>query len=242
MWKKGLLIFFLTQSAWAYNLTQDFKQGFYWASLPITIHVDESDKGRKDTIEQLARDAMGEWESRTGLTIWSMDTGTSNIIRWSNNFAAETKMDPVSVLAVAIRYTNGPYFAKTEIVINGSHPLNHELNHLLTTITHELGHTMGLDHSENLQALMAPTLQDPYMGLHSDDIRGMTEASQQTEHRQLTKYVSPLAYEQKETKQPISCGSVGVVGPTTSGGILSMAMGMLIAFVRKILKKFKSLL
>lgn len=242
MWKKSLLIFFLTQSAWAFNLTQDFTQGFYWANLPITIQVVEPDNAKKTTIEQLAKDAIGEWESRTGLTLWSMNSGTTNIIRWSNNFAAETKMDPVTVLAVAIRYTNGPYFAKTEIVINGSHPLNHELNHLLTTITHELGHTMGLDHSENMQALMAPTLQDPYHGLHSDDVQGMEEAAKETEHRQLIKYVSPLAYEQKEVKQPISCGSVGLVGSAGSGGMLSMAAGMLIAFIRKIFKKFKSLL
>src|SRR5690606_20329255 len=121
----------------------------------------------------LAQDAVGEWESRTGLSLWSFEEGTSNIIRWSNNFASETKMDPISVLAVAIRYTSGPYFARTEIVINGGHPLNQDLTHLLTTITHELGHTMGLDHSENPWAVMAPTLQSPYRGLHADDIQGM---------------------------------------------------------------------
>lgn len=241
MWKKLVFTFFIALPAWGYNLTQDFTQGFYWLSLPITIKVDDVDATRKTTLEQLAQDAVGEWEARTGLSLWSFDAGSTNIIRWSNAFAAETKMDPVTVLAVAIRYTHGPYFAKTEIVINGGHPLNHELNHLLTTITHELGHTMGLDHSNHPEAVMAPTLQDPYRGLDADDVQGIAFTTSETEKRQLTKFVSPLAYEKSESKQPLSCATVGVAGSAGSGGFASLALGMLIGFVRKILKKFKSL-
>lgn len=241
MWKKLIFIFLLSTPAFGYNLTQDFIQGFYWASLPITIKVEEEEPSRKTTMEQLAQDAIGEWEARTGLKLWSFDTGSTNIIRWSKNFAAETKMDPVTVLAVAIRYTHGPYFAKTEIVINGGHPLNHELNHLLTTITHELGHTMGLDHSDHPEAVMAPALQDPYRGLDGDDIQGMTYASSETQKRQVTRYVSPLAYEKRETKSPVSCATVAVGTSAGGGGAVSLGLGMLIAFIRRIIRRFKSL-
>ncbi|MGE3609069.1 MAG: matrixin family metalloprotease [Bacteriovoracaceae bacterium] len=246
MWKI-ILAFIFCSSSWAYNLTKDFTDGFYWASLPINITVVESDVNRKSTMENLAKQAINEWQTKTGLSLWKFISSTSsqatpNVIRWSTNFAAETKMDPSSVLAVAIRYTNGPYFSQTEIVINGNHFLNMNTSNLLTTITHELGHTMGLDHSNNPYAVMAPTLQDPYTGLNNDDLQGMASAVSETEHREQTNYISPLAYQKEnKTTQALSCGTVGIVG---SGGasqsILSLTVGLLIGLVGRILKWFKS--
>lgn len=243
MWIKWLLLFTITLPAWGYNLTQDFLNGFYWATLPINIVVEDSDSSRKNVLVKLAEESIGEWERKTGLTLWDLTaSGSSNMIRWSTNFAAETKMDPNSVLAVAIRYTNGPYFARTEIVINGEHYLNSDMDNLKTTITHELGHTMGLDHSNNMMAVMAPSLQDPYLGLHSDDVSGMVEAHSQTENRQITRYVSPLAYEQKTESQPLSCGTIGPASAIGGNAFLSLSLGILIGFVRRIWSWFKSLI
>jgi hypothetical protein len=246
MWRKWILIFSLTTHAWGYQLTSDFMNGFYWASLPVNIMVVESNPSRKELLENLAQTAISEWETRSGFTLWSfLRTGTTNIIRWSTNFAAETRMDPSNVLAVAIRYTNGPYFAKTEIIINGNHVLNQNQTYLRTTLTHELGHTMGLDHSDVEEAVMAPTLQAFYSGLHQDDVQGMQAAYTETEYRQLTRYVSPLAYNKEtQTNQPLSCGTVGVAnqsGQVSYQGLFSLLTGLLIAFVRKALQWFKSL-
>lgn len=239
---KWLLCFSMVSSAWAYNFTQDFTNGFYWATVPINVMVVDTNESRKSTIQRLAEQAISEWETKTGLSLWDVtSSGTSNIIRWSTNFASETRMDPNSVLAVAIRYTDGPYFAKTEIVINGGHSLNMNLSNLLTTITHELGHTMGLDHSNNMLAVMAPTLQNPYNGLHSDDIQGMKDANSQTEERQITRYVSPLAYKTETTSSPLSCGTVGTAGSTGYSGLISLGIGLLIGSLRKVVKWIRSL-
>ncbi len=243
-----LLSMLITPSVWAFQLTSDFLNGFYWASLPISITVIESDPTRKQTIETLAKSAIGEWETRTGFNLWDFTKTTStqassNIIRWSTNFAAETKMDPNSVLAVAIRYTSGPYFARTEIVINGNHFMNFDINNLLTTITHELGHTQGLDHSENSAAVMAPSLQSNYVGLHSDDVKGMKSAYSVSNERQVTGYISPLAYSEEKQSSPLSCGTVGPA--TASAGVnggVSLGFGILIAFVRKVFMKLKAFL
>ncbi|HXH29929.1 MAG TPA: matrixin family metalloprotease [Bacteriovoracaceae bacterium] len=243
MWIKWILIFSVSLPAWAYNLTSDFQNGFYWASLPIDITVVDRDETRKRLIETIAKRAIGEWESSTGLSLWDYkESGTSNVIRWSENFGQETNMDPLSVLAVAIRYTVGPYFAKTEIVINGSHFLNHDLDHLYTTLTHEFGHTMGLDHSDSSLAVMAPTLQDPYNGLQGDDVQGLQVAQNEMVDRQVNRYVSPLAYsKESSTTSPLSCGTVGASAPAGGGAMVSLAVGMLIGFVRKIFLWLKSL-
>lgn len=248
---KWLLLCSLSLPAWGYKLTQDFTNGFYWAQLPVNFTIVESDPSRASLITQLAQGAISEWENRTGFSLWDLTSGgTSNIIRWSTNFAAETQMDATSILAVAIRYTDGPYFAKSEIVINGNHPSFNtsfaSINrmNLGTTLVHELGHTMGLDHSENMMAVMAPTLQYPYNGLHSDDLNGMGDAHAQTENRQITKYVSPLAYSKEISEStPLSCGTTGAATPIASQNHLgSLAVGLLIGLVRRIWKWFKSLL
>ena len=243
MWIKWLTLFSLTLPAWGYNLTQDFVNGFYWQSLPISITVVDDNASRKSLLNTLAQNAVSEWERKSHLSLWDITgSGTNNIIRWSTNFAAETNMDPTSILAVAIRYTNGPYFARTEIVINGGHYLNQDRTNLQTTITHELGHTMGLDHSNDMMAVMAPTLQDPYMGLQDDDLSGISDAHAEMEQRQITKFVSPLAYsKEKASSQPLSCGTVGpATASTSANGFISLGLGILIGFVRKIIGWFKS--
>lgn len=244
MWLKWILPLLISLPAWSYKLTPDFSNGFYWNTLPVGIVVVESNPERKSMLEDLAQAAIQEWEQRTGFALWDYGaTGTKNIIRWSTKFAAETQMDPSSVLAVAIRYTNGPYFAKTEIIINGNHELNKYENYLRTTLTHELGHTMGLDHSDVNAAVMAPTLQAVYYGLDDDDVEGMTDTYNQTQYRQLTGYISPLSYSSSEEKQAMSCGTVGVTSAQGSGfqGTIALAGGILISFIRKLASWFKSL-
>ena len=245
-----IFIFCITIPAYAYNLTQDFTNGFYWASLPVKFIIKESDPARKELLTKLTEAAIKQWEEETGLAIWELALeGTGNIIRWSSNFGAETRMDPASVLAVAIRYTDGPYFAKSEIIINGTHSAFNSMfdstnnMNIGTTLVHELGHTMGIDHSEVSEAVMAPTLQYPYTGLHTDDLDGMTDAFAQTEKRQTTRYVSPLAYsEETKSTQALNCGSTGpATGGMSANAFLSLVSGLLISFVRKLTKWFKSL-
>lgn len=248
MFKRWILLFTISLPAWSYNLTPDFTNGFYWASLPINFVIVDKDPVRKEMLKELAASAINDWENETGYSLWNLQEAASkNIIRWSTNFAKETRMDPTSVLAVAIRYTNGPYFAKSEIIINGNHsafntqfPSINKAN-IGTTLVHELGHTMGIDHSENMLAVMAPTLQYQYSGLHPDDIAGMRDAFDQTEHRQVTRYVSPLAYEQEtSSSQAMSCGTTVPV-QASGNGMFSLGLGILIPFVRKFLSWFKSL-
>jgi Matrixin len=248
MLMRWIIVFSISLPSWSYNLTQDFINGFYWASLPVKFVVVDTDPARKQLLSQLANAAVSEWENDTGYSLWDITTNSeTNIIRWSTNFADETKMDPTSVLAVAIRYTNGPYFAKSEIIINGSHaafnspyPSINNIN-LGTTLVHELGHTMGLDHSDNLLAVMAPTLQYPFNGLHPDDLDGMKEAFLQTEDRQVSRYVSPLAYSKvNQSGQPLSCGTTGPLH-VSGNGLFSLGLGMLIPFIRKLSQWFKSL-
>jgi len=240
MWKTLLFIFALIPSAHAYKFTRDFQNGFYWRNLPISISVIENSPM---PLAELTAQAVNEWQRLTLLDIWNIVPAgeSSNIIRWSDNFYQETKMDELSVLAVAIRYTEGPYFARTEIVINGKHVHNKNVDYLFTTIRHELGHTMGLDHSDVMDAIMWPHLQPGYgVGIHQDDRQGMIAAYDIMVDRQLTRYVSPLAYEDSSEAQGLSCATVSLTPMATGQGLVSLVLGILISFVRKLKSIFKS--
>lgn len=238
--------------AHAYRLTEDFSNGFYWASLPVEFMVMDSDPDRLALIEGLALEAVGEWEESLVENLWSVSAqqgspvANRNIIRWSTRFAAETGLSESSTLAVAIRYTGGPYVARAEIVLNGSHPLNSFPNQLRTVLVHELGHTLGLDHSDVGEAVMAPTLQINYEGLHWDDEQGMASTVLETKRRQAIGYVSPLSVRTEESsKSALSCGTVdigGGDGPTGGGPgspMLSLGLGLLFALAA-FLPAFKS--
>lgn len=206
----SLFIFLFSLKAFSYKFTSDFNNGFYWSNFPLQFQVKDTNLNRKTLIESIVAKSMEEWESATGFSIWTLLTGNQSaghIIRWSTNFTQETGMNSFSTLAVTIRYSEGPYFVKSEIVINGENSTNLNPSNLATVITHELGHTIGLDHSENPQAVMYGNLVLGYQGLSQDDINGMSEVFFISQKRQAEGYVSPLAFSKEVQNSPISCAS-----------------------------------
>lgn len=239
--------------AWGFRFTSDFERGFYWGSLPVRIDVVAANASDGNQLASLVSQAINSWESSTGTEIWDFVSGwspssrTGNSIRWSNNFAAETGYDPSITLAVTVRYSTGTYFSKTEIILNGQNAsLRSNSNNVLwQTILHELGHTIGLDHSDQF-AIMAP-----YVGsansLQFDDIQGMSSLIDATKNRQVTGYVSPVAASKEQNaSQFAACGSIGGLSGGSSGGgsggasrfLFSLFLGFFIFLIKPHRKKF----
>lgn len=233
-------VFSVTQ-AQGYQLTEDFVNGFYWQSLPVNMLVIDSDSNRLSMLKRLTDEAVVTWENVGIQNLWTMSaqqvaSARGNSIRWSNNFAADTGLDPNSILAVTIRWTGGPYIARSEIIINGNNAINQSESNLRTVILHELGHTLGLDHSQFSNAVMAANLILGFNSLHSDDRAGIKAVTDETLRRQATGYISPLAGSEETTSEsPLSCGTVDMTGGDGSGGpgnaLFSLALGLMMALV-----------
>lgn len=246
----AVLFFLITLSnAHSYTFTDDFKKGFYWESFPIKMTRFAVDQTDAYYLQALVDQSVDEWESAIGQDIWSVspversDQVSGNFIKWSENFGEETGYDPSRTLAITIRYNKGTFFEKTVIILNGKMATlrQNSMGNLKTTLLHEIGHTIGLDHSEMRGALMYASLGQTSF-LTSDDREGALAAIGEHLKRQETGYISP--YSTSEEKG-MACGSVidiaksGGSGGGGSNFIGSLLFGVLSALILTRTKKRK---
>lgn len=231
---------FLSFKVQAYTFTQDFMKGFYWQSFPIQMNKFATDPNDGAMLEELTNQAVQNWENASGKNLWdftAVQTSSSysgNYIRWSDNFGAETGYDPAKTLAITIRYNQGTYFQQTVIILNGSLSYLRQNwgNALRTTILHEIGHTLGLDHS-SANSVMAANLSS-LTALQPDDIQGVNAVVDETIKRQSTGYISPYSATSTEEKSLLpTCGTVedSGNGPGPKNGAINFMISGFIGFL-----------
>lgn len=235
-----IITFFLlvAHSVTAYRFTDDFNLGIYWADLPIKVIKLATQSSEGNLLNNVVARAEDEWERVVGLEIWDVESGYTsdtsiarNTIRWSTNFGAETGFSPETTLAVTIRHRLGTYFEYFEIILNSENPLlkNNTNDMLYKTMIHELGHVVGIGHSERSPAVMEPTLMG-YQNLQVDDQEAILAIQSETQRRQEVGFVSALARSSDNETNALACGSVSF-GEPPKGGPFQIILGFCIALL-----------
>lgn len=174
------LAFLIANHLFSYEVTQDFKLGYHWTGFPLSVRVIEKNLYQKSLTQAAVSEAIVLWEQNYGSQIWSLNevdnVNTDIDIYWVSNFEEKTGYDEYETLAITIRHSHIPYIKKAEIVLNSQRLSISEMNNLITVLVHELGHTIGLDHSLDQEAIMyARVSLDQYVKLElaDDDVRGL---------------------------------------------------------------------
>lgn len=143
----------------------------------LTYHFENGTPDLAGTSEEvIVENAMAEWVLHAGLTF--TETGTVGLdnsldIAWeSGDHGDGSPFDgPSGTLAHAFfpQYGGEMHFDEAETWTSGG---GGGID-LFAVAVHELGHALGLSHSENGSAVMAPYYAGAITGLHADDIAGI---------------------------------------------------------------------
>jgi hypothetical protein len=151
-----------------------------WSKLDLTyFFVSGTDKLSGDSERELVRDAFGLWADQTPLTFTEVDNPNEAdiLIRWAEgNHGDGDPFDGAGDILAHASYPN-PYQERQVIlhfddaerwVDSATQDVD-----LLTVAAHEIGHNLGLDHSDNPNALMYPAYTGPHRFLSQDDVAGV---------------------------------------------------------------------
>ncbi|OWA54902.1 putative Interstitial collagenase [Hypsibius exemplaris] len=152
-------------------------QGSKWDKLDLTFKIGQYSRTlSRKAVDEIIGKAFSYWSKPSGLTFTQVDSGAADIVIL---FARGEHGDlspfdgPQGVLAHAFfpDFGGDTHFDDSE---RWTQSARNGVN-LLQVAVHELGHALGLDHSDVAAAVMAPFYDgfNPKFELHTDDIAGI---------------------------------------------------------------------
>lgn len=153
-----------------------------WSRMDISYYfINGTEKLEGDSERELVRQAFDLWAAQTPLTFTEVadETGAGIVIGWASGEHGDG--DPFDGPGDVLAHASFPNPYQERLVIlhfdDDERWVNSETRNvdLLTVAAHEIGHTLGLGHSEDPDALMFAAYSGPHRFLSPDDIEGIQD-------------------------------------------------------------------
>ena len=192
-------IILFTNNAYSYRLNNVANKGARWKKLPINMKMNADNSGLPEQdVRNVIQSAMDKWNTNTTKNVLSLESKKSNkpasqviqangehTIGFSKNFSNDSLgFDPDVIVAVAGQYGNGKEMNNAFLLFNAE-AVNWTTDEntgdsrslysddLASIAGHELGHVIGLGHSEHPDAIMSTSRSSKIKReLTQDDIDG----------------------------------------------------------------------
>ena len=170
------------------NAMAEFNAISKWGKNDLTyVFLNESNVLPNQDEHQLVRDAFALWANEVPLTFTEVDSASQAdfLISWEvGNHGDSDPFDGIGGTLAHATFPNPFADRQVEIHFDEEEPWSNSTTadvDLLTVAAHEIGHSLGLDHSNDPNALMYPSYFGPRRFLGSDDIAGIQSLYGQNE-------------------------------------------------------------
>lgn len=149
------------------------KLSWFIANYPVGLGLTKADY--RGCVER----AFGSWSAVCGLQFEQADDANANIVLSTGRGRRAGFDGPSGTLAYAYLPQGENFRGKLDLVMDLDEPwaLDEARNGVLTTnvLAHEIGHTLGLDHTRAAGSLMLPTYSPRITKPQQDDIRRVVD-------------------------------------------------------------------